>query len=215
MRIRKEFVRLEGNRSARLVVIAAEGRFTEGIYFEALRDTLRASNVHVEILNRDDGNSSPENVLAQLQDFKKEYNIEDDDQLWLVVDRDRWTAKSIASVARFCHQDANMNFCLSNPCFELWLLLHLEDVNTYTLETLQALYSNGKRSRWGSTWLKQKVRDLMGSYHESNYDAAALLPNVHLAIDRGARLDTNPNDRWPQGVGTRVYLLAKTIMGIE
>lgn len=36
MRQRKDFKRLEGTRSARLIVIAAEGRNTENIYFEVL-----------------------------------------------------------------------------------------------------------------------------------------------------------------------------------
>ena len=35
-------MRLEGNRSARLVVIAAEGRYTENIYFEAVRSNAEA-----------------------------------------------------------------------------------------------------------------------------------------------------------------------------
>lgn len=37
MRKRKDFVRLEGVRSARLVVIASEGRCTESIYFSAVK----------------------------------------------------------------------------------------------------------------------------------------------------------------------------------
>lgn len=215
MRVRKDFVRLEGNRSARLVVIAAEGRYTESIYFEALRDKLRAANVHVEILQRDDNNSSPESVLSQLQEFKQEYTIEDDDQLWVVVDRDKWTIRMISEVARYCHQDNNMNFCLSNPCFELWLLLHIEDVCGYSNAQMEQLQANRKSSQKGNTWLKQRMRDLMGSYQESNYDAESLLEHVEDAIERAIKLDKNPEDRWPQQVGTRVYKLAKSIMDKE
>lgn len=78
MRKRKDFVRLEGVRSARLVVIASEGRCTESIYFSAVKDRLRAPNVHVEILARDSNESSPESVHAQIADFMRQYNIEDD-----------------------------------------------------------------------------------------------------------------------------------------
>ena len=53
MRVRKDFTRLEGDKSARLVVIAAEGFETENIYFEAMKTSLRAANVHVEVLRRD------------------------------------------------------------------------------------------------------------------------------------------------------------------
>ena len=37
MRQRKDFQRIEGVKSSRLIVIAAEGRATENIYFEAMR----------------------------------------------------------------------------------------------------------------------------------------------------------------------------------
>lgn len=60
MRKRKDFKRREGVKSARLVVIAAEGRNTENIYFESMKVSLCASDVHVEVLHRDSNESSPE-----------------------------------------------------------------------------------------------------------------------------------------------------------
>ena len=99
MRQRKSFVRPEGKKSARLVVIASEGSDTEPIYFEAVKAELCYSNVHVEVLKRSAGSSSPENVYQQLQQFKEEYNIEDDDELWVVVDRDKWKDKMLSEVA--------------------------------------------------------------------------------------------------------------------
>lgn len=41
----------------------------------------------------------------------------------------------------------------------------------------------------------------------------ALLSHVDIAIERAEKLDITPTDRWPQTVGTRVYLLAKSILG--
>lgn len=212
MRKRRDFVRLEGNRSARLVVIAAEGRYTENIYFEAVKSNLNASNVHVEILQREDNNSSPENVYMQIQGFMNEYNIEEDDELWVVVDRDRWTVKSLAHVARLCNQNQNLRFCVSNPCFELWLLLHFEDVSQYSDEDVDKIAANRKNSRWGRTFLKQRICDLAGHYSEAHYDAEAMLENADMAVIRAENLDTCPFDRWPQHVGTRVYLLMRSIM---
>ena len=160
MRKRKDFVRLEGVRSARLVVIASEGRCTESIYFSAVKDKLRAPNVHVEILSRDSNESSPESVHAQIADFMRQYNIEDDDELWLVIDRDRWHERMLSQVAQLCAQNPHLNFCMSNPCFELWLLLHLEDVREYDAETSSALAANQK-NKAGVTWLKKRMRDLL------------------------------------------------------
>lgn len=213
MRQRRDFERPEGKKSARLVVIAAEGKETENIYFEAMKRLRQASNVHVEILHRDDDASSPSIVYQQINQFKQEYNIEEDDQLWIVVDRDKWPVKMIKSVAQFCNSDQHLNFCMSNPCFELWLLLHIEDVSSLSEDVKDKMRSNKKKSkRGGDTFLKKRLRNHLGSYQESNYDAERLIATVDDAITRADALDTNKQDRWPQDLGTRVYLLARTIM---
>lgn len=210
MRKRKDFVRLEGVRSARLVVIASEGRCTESIYFSAVRDKLSAPNVHVEILARDSNESSPERVHAQIADFMSQYNIEEDDELWLVIDRDRWHERMLSQIAQLCAQNPHLNFCMSNPCFELWLLLHIEDVRKYDEHTASDLAAN-KKTKTGVPWLKKRLRDLLGSYSESNYEVSRLLPTVPLAMEIALGLDVNPTDRWPQTVGTRVYRLMESI----
>ena len=74
MRQRRSFVRPEGKKSARLVVIASEGSDTEPIYFGAVKTELCYSNVHVEVLKRSAGSSNPESVYQQLRQFKEEYN---------------------------------------------------------------------------------------------------------------------------------------------
>lgn len=212
MRKRKDFERPEEIKSARLVVIAAEGRNTENIYFESAKILLCASDVHVEVLYRNSNDSSPENVYEQIRGFMSEYNIEDDDQLWIVIDKDKWKDKMLSSVAQHCAQNSNLHFCVSNPCFELWLLIHIEDITSYNKEQTRVLSMN-KKVNSQDTWLKKRMKDLTGHYHESNYDAMALLPHINTAIERAEILDTSPMDRWPQTIGTRVYRLVKSIMG--
>ncbi len=212
MRKYKDFKRLESVKSARLIVIAAEGRKTENIYFEAMKATLCASDVQMELLKRETDDSSPENVLNQIIDFKAEYKIEDDDQLWVVVDKDKWTNKMLAEVARYCAKDKHLYFCLSNPCFELWLLLHLDDVASYNEEQLKRLQENQKQKRNGNTWLKCKMKEKLGKYSESKYDAFCLLDTIDIAIERAQQLDTQPKSRWPKNIGTRVYRLVQNIM---
>lgn len=117
MRKRKDFKRREGVKSARLVVIAAEGRNTENIYFESMKVSLCASDVHVEVLHRDSNESSPENVYEQIRKFMSEYNIEDDDQLWIVVDKDKWKDKMLSAVAQYCTQKRQFTFLCQQPMF--------------------------------------------------------------------------------------------------
>ena len=207
--------RQEAFRDARLIVIASEGKDTERIYFKALAKEYTNPRVHVHILERsvdEQNNSSPEHVFKQLNDYKNLYDLEADDELWLVVDKDQWKDKMLSRVASECALEVSMHMALSNPCIELWLLLHLVDVSLLTHEEHLQWLENRRKSRNTDPYLKVRLRQEMGSYHESAYDAQMLIANVETAIERARALDRNPADRWPQTLGTRVYLLAESIM---
>ena len=207
--------RREAFRDARLIVIASEGKDTERIYFKALAKEYTNPRVHVHILERSEeeqNNSSPEHVLKQLNDYERHYALESDDELWLVVDRDRWTEAMLSRVATECAQDEFMHVALSNPCFELWLLLHLVDASLLAPKEQQLWIENRRKSKNADPYLKVRLRQEMGSYHESSYDAIMLIEHVEVAIARAKALDKNPADRWPQTLGTRVYLLAESVM---
>lgn len=207
--------RREAFRDARLIVIASEGKDTERIYFKALAKEYTNPRVHVHILERsvdEQNNSSPEHVLKQLNDYKSQYELEADDELWLVVDKDRWTEAMLSRVATECALVVSMHMALSNPCFELWLLLHLEDAASLTPEEQMLWMKNRRKSKNADPYLKVRLRQKMGSYHEAAYDAEMLIVHVEEAIARAKVLDKNPSDRWPQTLGTRVYLLAESVM---
>ena len=207
--------RREAFRDARLIVIASEGKDTERIYFKALAKEYTNPRVHVHILERSENeqnNSSPEHVLKQLNDYKIQYELEADDELWLVVDKDRWTEAMLSRVATECSQEVAMHMALSNPCFELWLLLHMEDAASLTTEEKKQWMENRRKSKNADPYLKVRLRQKMGSYHESDYDAPALIVHVEEAIARAKDLDNNLTDRWPQTLDTRVYLLAESVM---
>lgn len=217
MRNRNSLIRerREAFRDARLIVIASEGKDTERIYFKALAKEYTNPRVHVHILKRSEdekNNSSPEHVLEQLNEYKCQYEFEADDELWLVTDKDNWTEAMLSRVATECMQDVSMHMALSNPCFELWLLLHLVDVSSLTPEEQRLWMENRRKSKSSNPYLKVLLRQKMGSYHESAYDVLTLIQHVEVAIERARLLDKNPADRWPQTLGTRVYLLAESVM---
>lgn len=217
MRSRNSLIRerREAFRDARLIVIASEGKDTERIYFKALAKEYTNPRVHVHILERnkdEQNNSSPEHVLKQLNDYKSQYELDADDELWLVVDKDRWTDAMLSHVATECAQGDSMHMALSYPCFELWLLLHVEDVAQLTSEEKELWMENRRKSKNADPYLKVRLRQKIGSYHESDYDVTSLIKHVEVAIERAKALDKNPDDRWPQTLGTRVYLLAGSIM---
>ena len=217
MRNRSSLIRerLEAFRDARIIVVASEGKDTERIYLHALANEFSNPRVHVHILERNEeeqNNSSPEHVLKQLNDYKGQYALEADDELWLVIDKDRWTEAMLSHVAAVCVQDNFMHMALSNPCFELWLLLHLVDVELLTHEEQELWRKNRRKSKNTDPYLKIRLRQEIGSYHESSYDTQIFMTHINAAIERARALDKNTADRWPQTLGTRVYLLVESII---
>jgi hypothetical protein len=204
-RERREFVRRSGFRDASLVVIACEGAETEPDYFNGLKGQLHSPRLHVEVLGREDpGHSSPEHVLRMLAAFDERYRIRPGDALWLVADRDRqsWSDEMLSDVATACRQRRYL-LAISNPCFELWLLLHFEDVPSQPEPRRLELHQNQ------DGLLKRLIAARRRPY-TSDFEMCA--PYVPDAIRRARALETNPEDRWPQGLGTHVYRLVEDLL---
>lgn len=94
--------------------------------------------------------------------------------------------------------------------FELWLLLHLTSLDDYSDEMKTELLKNEKMGG-NRTRLEQELLKILGSYNKSKPDTAQFLPSIEKAIERAKALD-NSDDRWPQHLGTRVYLLVSKIV---
>ena len=90
--------------------------------------------------------------------------------------------------------------------------MHLEDIASLTPEEQKLWMENRRKSKNADPYLKVRLRQKMGAYHESSYDALTLIAHVEDAIERARALDKNPTDRWPQTIGTRVYQLAESVM---
>ena len=214
MRIKRNFLRLESNRDAKLIVIATEGRQTEKIYFEGLSNFLKNPKVHVEIIEKLDDNSSPDEVLRKLNEFNLEYNLDENDELWMVIDRDyqSWEPQMIKLVAQSCYQKKGFYLALSNPAFELWLILHFIDCSMLTHDEKEKLFENKKIAKKSSkTYSKKLLSDTIGGFSEASYDPSQFLANYNIAIKNAIKLDKQPRTRWPDCLATRVYKLVQSI----
>ena len=111
-----------------------------------------------------------------LEEFNSEFKLKQGDQLWLVIDRDpqSWKEKQIALIGRECSR-RKYYLALSNPCFELWLLLHFEDVPKHSEQLRDELLANKRQC------LKARV----GQYLRPNVEFFDNFhPHIRLAIDR-------------------------------
>lgn len=198
-------------RDARLIIIAAEGIKTEEKYFHdlAFDERYRNPKVHVQLLEHPPSDSSPDQVIKELDKFRRQYHLNEYDELWLVIDLDRWGNAKLSDISKQC-LDKKYLLAVSHPCFEIWLLLHVKSLSEYSAEELEALQQNKKRN--DRTQLEIALVEACGSFNKSNLNTAHYLPYVETAIHRAQDLDVKPEDRWPNQLGTRVYLLAQSII---
>ena len=114
-------LRKSGNRKEyKTLVIVCEGQKTERIYFNRYKE--RKSGLL--IITPNSTVTDPENLvkiaLSQIQ--KYDLDLSNGDQVWCVFDADRNTNDNIKKAIALAEDKVKL--CLSNPCFELWYLLH-------------------------------------------------------------------------------------------
>ena len=179
----------------RFVVVAFEGAETEPKYFELFR-TPRDHVVQYKPVHNPNHKSKPADVLQRLaRDFRNYKRGKDEG--WLVIDRDAWPEADLNTVCREARAK-DFQVALSNPCFELWLYLHLRDNATFAhrhdcqnrLATVLADYSPNKKG---------------------SYDPEVLRTKIDQAIKRAAELDIHPHTPWPTNQCTRVYKLVQSL----
>jgi hypothetical protein len=187
---RREFVR-----DARLVVIATEGSKTEKQYFEG---KFGSSKLKIEVLpTGSDGLSAPKHVLDRLSEFTDRYDLSDEDEQWLMVDVDRIRPEFLSQICQEALQK-NFRLAISNPCFELWLLLHFRDPDVRDANCVM---------------IEERLKEELGEYNKSRINLSVFTINgVAAAINRSKHLSPNEGERWPEFPGTRVHRVAERIL---
>ena len=184
------YKRGEPYRDARLFVIVCEGNKREKEYFTELAEGHRRVKVRLLPPTDDDsGKSAPKHVVERATNYVKEYGLAKDDQLWLVMDVDRWGEEVLIPIGKECQKKNSWNVALSNPCFEVWLHLHLQDVSQTPTKTCQ---------------------QMKGELHElitSGYKVEVFTPLVDQAVERASIADNNQEHFYPAVMTTKVYLL--------
>lgn len=106
--------------------VITEGKNTEPDYVRSLSRAHPESLVEIEIIP---AAGVPETILKKAKEkrrfnSRKRDSYRDGDQVWVMFDRDEHP--NVDKVLREC-RDSGIGAAHSNPCFELWLILHFED----------------------------------------------------------------------------------------
>lgn len=188
-------------REQRLFFVATEDTYAPRQYFAGLPLGYR---IKVHVLERaDPSKCSAADVLEQLKELQRakaqQGDVLDGDEFWMVIDTDHYAqgqhTKSFSNALKEA-KDAGFHTAVSNPCFELWLLLHVAEPQPDLRSCAD---------------VEGQLRAALGSYNKANVEAARLVPHVHQAIERARQL-TQAAGGWPQTMGTQVHLLVERLL---
>jgi len=112
----------------RKVVLVCEGKATEINYFNGFK----TRQSPVQIIPVHGKCTDPINIVdfAKRQLRDEDLNIKEGDGLWCVFDVDSNPEDSL-SKAKDIADKHNIRIALSNPCIELWFILHFQDFCSY------------------------------------------------------------------------------------
>lgn len=176
------------------IVIATEGLHTERAYFSAcLGDRDRA---YVLDFVRTDNASAPKHVLRRMERHLRESPLENQDEAWIVVDRDTWPESELARLVAWTRQSSRRHLALSNPKFEYWLLLHFEDCHGLD----------------GEGDCDIRLRRHWPGFEKNATGMELLRARIDQAVERARLRDTPRCDDWPRTCGTTVYRLVEHLL---
>ena len=196
-------------RDAPAFVVASEDTYAPKQYFKALG--LARVTVVVIPTPENSGLSSPWHVVERLKEafrkFRNQDEIQGTDEFWVMLDTDHHMEDNhISGTLRALREARQSGFDLavSNPCFELWLLLHHADL------------PEGKVFE-RSADVALSLSEVLGSYDKTAIGTGRFpLSLVPDAIRRARALESNPDDpdgHWPANTGSRVYRLMERVLG--
>mgnify|MGYP006284912623 CR=1 FL=1 len=201
-----------GNKEPRLFVIATEGEDTEKEYFNWFDPLgLDRPKFRIKVLPTEDSKSAPEYVLQRLDEYTEEFDLKLDDrdpdkndELWLVIDFDRWRSQKLSTIAREA-RNKGYSLAVSNPCFEVWLLFHVSQ-----------LEDCDKKTGLKCEHFEKRLRKINRSYNKKNPNKEHFWDKRKTAVKRARKndLENDPKSchRWPTATGSHVYKLVQKLL---
>lgn len=183
-------------RPRKTLVVFCEGERTEPLYLEALKKHPKVKDVAAVDLHIAAEHGMPETLVFSAIKARDRSADEDGevDEFWCVFDvewpRNHPRLREAVQQAR----DNDIKLAISNPCFEIWLILHFE-----------------RHGSWLGNDDARRLRRRLDGAPDKNLDPAKYMPLVGKAMDNAAALDKRHHrdgTEFPQNnPSSGVYLL--------
>lgn len=177
--------------------IYCEGE-SEKQYFTMLNQKYRASNIKTKRVKID---SIGESGIRLIEAARKKADYLHQEQVYAVFDRDEKTNDELLRCKKLAKK-LKVKILFSSICFEIWILLHFENVmRDYTREELFTKLSGEKY--FGSDYTRFKG----SSYRQFLFD------RVQIAINNAGTLYGKHNDMIKDSPYTNIYSELENIYG--
>lgn len=194
-----KYARKSKCRTPKKFYIAPEGTKTEYTYFSNLKRELRLENVEILTIPRPDDRTvtDPNYIFSFAKDYCSKNNIKPSEylQVSILIDFDKWGEKVFQ--AKRDAEQKKYKFYFSNPCIELWFVLHHQRFSSAELQNLKACRD-----------CKQKFNELF----DGNYKK--LYPLTKNAITNSTSITSKVDYNWTKDLGTNIHLLFNDIYNL-
>ncbi len=197
-----------------IISIAGEGK-TEEQYFDGIKTMSTGNTIWIDRLKKTDetDTKSHPNYVIELLDERRKYWEEHGaraDELWMVIDRDAQNVnqEQLNEIITQCKQK-DYKLAISNPTFELWLLLHITNIDNYNYQTLLSNPKPSAKSK--KRYLDKLITELTGGYKKSKLNFSKFEHGINDAISRAKELPIDNNSLLNK-LGTSVCLLVEKII---
>lgn len=201
----------------KLFILSYEGEKTEVKYFNNFRQSNFFNDsgiIEIVPLKREENTGTdPLSVKRLLKKAKSNYQFKKTDEFWLIIDRDHWeTIHKIDfnKLVADCNKEDNFFLAMSNPCFEIWLIMHLKDISEYNEAEVGLLLENASVSR-KKNHIDVVLGELQGIGYNKNPNPETFLPLTKTAIERAKDLN-NTNEPYPKTLGSHIYKLIEKLL---
>ena len=173
----------------RTILVYCGGLRTERDYLDGFRQQFRTHAVNVRV--RADA-VAPEALVRAAAGYRdRRPGVYD--EVWCVVDVDEFNIEAAARVAR----DHRVRLAVSNPCFELWLLLHHTDCRAACARAADVL---------------RRLRRHVPHYDKAGLRFTDFTAGVDAAVKRARDLEPSGQDHL-RNPSTNVWQLVERILG--
>jgi hypothetical protein len=178
-------------RDAFLCVVICEGESREPEYFKHFDGI--SSKIKIVPIKNSAGRSSPIHLIENALSAEQDFDLNQNDQVWFVIDTDRWR-KQVHILRKECEEKTNWQVAQSNPCFEVWLYFHVKK------EVPEELLSCSCKE-WKSQLHALTPGGFKSSHHIDKLSDAII----------NAKLNHKEVGYWPMTGSTQVWRLGEVI----